>query len=67
MKRTTKIATFVVPLALVLLAGPGAGATFPGSNGLIVFGRAGDVWVVDADGNTTRLTDTTHPREGLVD
>jgi Tol biopolymer transport system component len=65
MKRTRTLAT-TLPLMLILLFGTGAEATFPGSNGDIAFGRSGDVWVVDADGDTSRITDTRR-REGLVD
>src|SRR5512145_404215 len=48
---------------LVALAGPtgdNAGAAFKGTNGKLAFVRAGDIWIVDADGSRpTRLT--THP------
>ena len=48
---------------LVALAGPtgdNAGAAFKGTNGKLAFVRAGDIWIVDADGSKpTRLT--THP------
>ena len=52
-----------VLVALVALAGPAgdnASAAFKGTNGKLAFVRAGDIWVVNADGSSpTRLT--THP------
>ena len=54
--------TALAGAALVALGtiSSGASAAFPGEDGKLAFVRAGDIWVVDADGsNPTRLT--THP------
>jgi TolB protein len=71
MHRTAKIVLALAPLLLVLAAGPAARATFPGANGLIAFSRfthgQTDLWTVDADGTSHRLTDTARGREGHAD
>jgi WD40-like Beta Propeller Repeat len=52
--------TLAVLVALLAVAGAVSGpapAAFPGANGKLAFVRAGDIWVVDADGsNPTQLT-----------
>jgi len=71
MRRAVMLA--ICSLFLVsLFAGPAARAAFPGTNGLIVFGRdsggQSDLWTVDPQtGDRTRLTDTPRKREGLAD
>ena len=71
MRRAVMLA--ICSLFLVsLFAGPAARAAFPGTNGLIVFGRdsggQSDLWTVDPQtGDRNRLTDTPRKREGLAD
>lgn len=61
--RATVLAALVPALVALLAFGPSgdkASAAFTGTNGKIAFVRAGDIWVVTADGsNPTRMT--THP------
>jgi Tol biopolymer transport system component len=67
-----RITSTAALLALSLVVGPAAHASFPGGNGDIAFSRStrdqSDIWIVDAGGTgTTRLTNTARRNEGMPD
>jgi hypothetical protein len=63
-KRT--LGVFALCLALVFVAAPQAGASFPGRDGLIVYSDDGDLWVVRADGTGRRQLTSGPADDGFV-
>jgi Tol biopolymer transport system component len=67
-KFTIAISAVSVALLSVIGSPMPAHAAFPGDNGLIAFGRGGNLWTLDpASGDVDRLTSTERTSEAFPD